>query len=118
VWLYQVCRNRALDLCAKEKPMHALEDDALPPDVSADGPLEQVELLDDAAQLRAAVERLPARERELVRLKFEHGLSYQEMGAITGLTATNVGFLLHKALRALRGRLTGTVEPVRRECAS
>ncbi|MSR63108.1 MAG: sigma-70 family RNA polymerase sigma factor [Planctomycetes bacterium] len=118
VWLYQVCRNRAFDLRAKEKPMLALDTDEPRHDPSSPGPLEHLEARDDAAQLRSAVERLPERERELVRLKFEHGLSYAEMGAITGLTATNVGFLLHRALGALRERLPVTREPARRECAS
>jgi RNA polymerase sigma factor (sigma-70 family) len=90
----------------------------VPPDARSAGPLEHLAACDEAARLTRAVERLPERERELVRLKFEHGLSYQEMGAVTGLSATNVGFLLHKALRALRERLPGETTPKRSECAS
>lgn len=105
VWLFRVCRHRALDLRSKEKPMVDLEVGGTQLDPPANGPFELLEAKDEAARLRTEVERLPERERELVRLKFQHGLSYLEMGEVTGLTATNVGFLLHKALRALRERL-------------
>jgi RNA polymerase sigma factor (sigma-70 family) len=118
VWLFHVCRNRALDLRAKELPMLALDHAEGSPDRNSHGPLEHLEARDDAARLRSAVERLPARERELVHLKFEHGLSYQEMGTVTGLSATNVGFLLHKALRALRARMPEAPAPTRKECAT
>lgn len=118
VWLFHVCRNRALDVCAKERPMLALDTAEPPPDPRVEGPLERLAMHDESARLCAAVERLPERERELVHLKFQHDLSYQEMGAVTGLTATNVGFLLHKALRTLRERLPETPAPLRRECAS
>jgi len=102
VWLFRVCRNRALDVGVRALAPAALDGDQ---PGSGDGPLEHLERADDAAHLRALLEHLPERERELVRLKFEHGLSYRQMGAITGLTETNVGFLLHKALGALRARL-------------
>ena len=54
------------------------------------------------------VVELPSRQQELLQLKFEAGLSYQEMADVTGLSKTNVGFMLHKAVSALRER---TVRP-------
>src|SRR5688572_25212162 len=89
VWLFRVCRNRALELRARESRMEALDAEGTAPDDADDGPLERIALADDAARVRRLVAGLPERERELVRLKFEQGLSYQEMGAITGLSATN-----------------------------
>lgn len=118
VWLYHICRNRALDLQEKDRPMLALDAAEPPPDPRTTSPVEHLAARDEATRLNALVERLPERERELVRLKFEHGLSYAEMGAVTGLTAGNVGFLLHKALRALRERLPAEESLIRKECAS
>lgn len=118
VWLFHVCRNRALDLQEKDRPMLALDAAEPPPDPRNASPVEHLAARDEASRLNALVERLPERERELVRLKFEHGLSYAEMGAVTGLTAGNVGFLLHKALRALRERLPAEESLIRKECAS
>ena len=41
-------------------------------------------------------------QREVIRLKFQNDLSYKEIAEVTGLSATNVGFLLHVALKKLR----------------
>jgi len=48
---------------------------------------------------------LPLNQREVVRLKFQNGLSYQEISRVTSLTVTNVGFLLHTALKTIRHQL-------------
>jgi RNA polymerase sigma-70 factor (ECF subfamily) len=46
-------------------------------------------------------------QQEAVRLKFQHGLSYKEIASVLDLTVTNVGFILHTALKTLRARLGG-----------
>jgi len=58
-----------------------------------------------AEQAYSYVEALPSNQREVVRLKFQNDLSYKEIAEVTGLTVTNVGFLLHTALKALRNRM-------------
>jgi len=52
-----------------------------------------------------AAELLDDRSRELVRLKFTEELSYKEIGARTGLSVGNVGFILHHALKAIAEEL-------------
>jgi len=64
---------------------------------------------DDAGLLRTLVGGLPDRERELIRLKFESGLSYKDIAAVTGLSVSNVGYLLHHAVQTLRGQFHATV---------
>jgi RNA polymerase sigma-70 factor (ECF subfamily) len=51
------------------------------------------------------MEKLEERSRELVRLKFNEGLSYKEISARTGLTVSHVGYLLHHALKAIGDEL-------------
>jgi len=51
---------------------------------------------------------LDARSRELVRLKFHDELSYKDIAARTGLTAGNVGFILHHALKTIAVELAKT----------
>jgi RNA polymerase sigma-70 factor (ECF subfamily) len=42
----------------------------------------------------------------VIRLKFQHGMSYKQISQITHLTVTNVGFLIHTGLKTLRRQLT------------
>ena len=41
----------------------------------------------------------------MIRLKFQHGLSYKQIAEVTQLSVSNVGFLIHTGLKALRERL-------------
>jgi len=111
-WLFTVCRNRCFDVLRKESRMTALSDttqetltrtDA--PALSRDGATEQ------HAKILALVEELPPRQQEVIRLKFQNGLSYKEISRVTDLTVTNVGFLIHTGLKTVRERLQK--QPVR-----
>lgn len=105
-WLFTVCRNRALDILRKEKRMVELEDEkaariqaaAVAPDRAADWD-------ERVAQVMNALDRLSDNQREVIRLKFQQGLSYKEISAATGLTTGNVGFLIHTGLKRLRSLL-------------
>jgi len=101
-WLFVVCRNRSIDLLRNAGRMEELELD--PPAPAAD-PARRLEAHEANGTLRENLERLPAREQELLHLKFAEGLRYKEIASITGLSVSNVGFLLHRALQTLRGRM-------------
>ena len=51
------------------------------------------------------METLPVNQREVLRLKFQCDLSYKEISEVTKLSVTNVGFLLHTAIKKLRKEL-------------
>ena len=99
-WLFAVCRHRAIDSLRKERRMDALGDRE-PAAVEPD----RVEQRDEERQVLARIRALPAREREVLRLKFHEGLSYRQISAVTELSVSNVGFLLHRAIRTLRRQL-------------
>jgi RNA polymerase sigma-70 factor (ECF subfamily) len=44
------------------------------------------------------------RQQEVIQLKFQNDLSYQQIAEIMQTTANNVGVLLHTALKTLRQR--------------
>jgi RNA polymerase sigma factor (sigma-70 family) len=102
-WLFTVCRNRALDVLRKGKRTHPLDETLsqnIPdPDLQPDEKLDQQELF---SQLASYLDRLTSNQRDTIVLKFQQGLSYQEIQEITGLTATNIGFLIHGGLKRLR----------------
>jgi RNA polymerase sigma factor (sigma-70 family) len=102
-WLFAVCRSTALDVRRKEKRMTILPDThaAILIDPSPD-PLENAETRDEAENVLRRLAHLPRNQQEVVRLKFQAGLSYQEISDVTKLSVTNVGFLLHTAIKTLR----------------
>lgn len=56
-------------------------------------------------ELELALAALPERYQQLIDLKFGAGLTNRQIAAITGLSETNVGTILHRALRRLRKEL-------------
>lgn len=106
-WLYRVCRTRALDLQRKEGRMRELAEDIAIPCVSHEpAPDYAAETTDDHQSVARWLATLPVNQQEVVRLKFQGGLSYKEISEVTNLTVTNVGFLLHTAIKSLRMRMT------------
>lgn len=104
-WLYTVCRNRCLDICRKERRMNPLSDytertrpsGEPAPDAVASGREQAVRVTD-------ALSALPANQQEVLRLRFQNSLSYKQIAGVTGLSVTNVGFLIHTGMQRLRKR--------------
>lgn len=101
-WLYTVARNLAFD--GRRKERRVVEPNLSEP-TGAKSPAELLELRQESHRLLAFVEALPANQREVVRLKFQAGLSYKEIAEVTRLSVSNVGFLLHVAMKALKERM-------------
>ena len=105
-WLYRVCRNRAFDVLKKEQRMKTLSDAQAAGQQSREGdPQIRAERCDDAGQAASLISELPARQQEVIRLKVQGGLSYREISELTGLSVSNVGYLLHVGLKSVRTRL-------------
>jgi RNA polymerase sigma-70 factor (ECF subfamily) len=103
-WLFTVCRNIAFDSRKKEarmKPAGNVErlNSSVPP-------------LQSAGDVFQLLDSLPKNQREVVYLKFQCDLSYKEISEVTRLTVSNVGFLIHTALKNIRKQVLS--EPLRR----
>ena len=64
--------------------------------------LETEEKLDRISRL---FKGLSDNQQEVLRLKFQNGLSYREISEITGLSESNVGFILHTGIKQVRERM-------------
>ena len=67
-------------------------------------PYEELEEKEATGFLLRIVATLPPRQQEVIQLKFQNDLSYQQIAEITKTTANNVGVLIHTALKTLRQR--------------
>ncbi len=104
-WLFTVCRNRALNVCRKEKRMLFLDEELIEARVDEQPmPYEQLEQKEASGFLLRIVATLPPRQQEVIQLKFQNDLSYQQIAEITKTSANNVGVLIHTALKTLRQR--------------
>ena len=101
-WLFTVCRNRALDVHRKERRMTTATDLDERNSTQMAGPQDAAALVDSGSKVMRLLDRLPENQQEVIRLKFQNDLSYREISEITGLSVSNVGFLLHVGIKRLR----------------
>jgi RNA polymerase sigma-70 factor (ECF subfamily) len=110
-WLFTVCRNRTHDVLRKEGRMKRFEEGQVEqltaPDPRPGRALERAEQHETVLML---IGKLTPNQQEVVRLKFQNGFSYQEISRITSLSVTNVGFILHTAIKALRQDMAAQTE--------
>jgi len=114
-WLFTVCRNAALNVCRKERRIMYLDEELIEARESEQPmPFDQLEQKEATGFLLRIVATLPPRQQEVIQLKFQNDLSYQQIAKIMKTTANNVGVLLHTALKTLRlryGEIAGDFIP-------
>jgi RNA polymerase sigma factor (sigma-70 family) len=104
-WLFTVCRNAALNVCRKERRMLYVDEQMIEARESEEPmPFDHIEQKEASGFLLRIVGSLPPRQQEVIQLKFQHDLSYQQIAKIMQTSANNVGVLLHTALKTLRQR--------------
>ena len=99
-WLFGIARNAALDELRRRKRRAGLEGDH--EDSGAPTLDDHAELALRRQTVRAALESLDGRERDLIALKFAGGLSHAEIGRILGMSESAVGTRLHRTITKLR----------------
>ncbi|MBL4683833.1 MAG: sigma-70 family RNA polymerase sigma factor [Nannocystaceae bacterium] len=100
-YVLRVARNRGENA---QRQRQALNPACDPPD-PAPGADERIDHARRKSALAAAIEALPRKLREAVRLRLD-GLSYREIGACLGVTETNASVRVTRARRALHRDLT------------
>jgi RNA polymerase sigma-70 factor (ECF subfamily) len=108
-WLFAIARNAALDELRRRRRTSSYDAGAGDPvdDRPGDDAFEQAER---RATVAEALATLPLRERELVLLKFHGQLSNAELARTMGISESNAGTRLHRALTRLREHCAATEE--------
>ena len=107
-WLYKTCRNRTIDISRREGRMsliHTAKDVETIHDQVHRKPGDDLERDEQIGRVQDQVKKLPQRQQEILRLRLQEGLSYKQIAEVTGLTVTNVGYILHQTLTSLRSKL-------------
>jgi RNA polymerase sigma-70 factor (ECF subfamily) len=101
-WLFKIAQNVGFDYRASRRNHLPLEAAI---DIPVEGtPERHAELRSDLARLAVLTANLPARERELIALKYGASLNNRLIAELTGLSESNVGTVLHRLVKILRAQ--------------
>jgi RNA polymerase sigma-70 factor (ECF subfamily) len=101
-WLLSIARNVAIDNGRARKHEVAL-DEAIAV-AATDTPEARASARSDADRLARLMAELPERDRELLALKYGAGLTNRAIAKATGLSESNVGTIVHRAVETIRHR--------------
>lgn len=108
-WIFRIARNQAA-LTATRRQRIAQREAGVEPEqmhgfAADDHRDEDLAIADRAAVVRAAVDALPAAEREVVRLRLDHDFKFREIAVRTGAPLNTVLGRMRNAMRRLRETL-------------
>jgi len=103
-WLLRIVRNRCLNRLESERLRRAVSQDARNADRAASpapSPVAQAEANERLALARAALEELPARQREALVLHAFDSMTYREIAEILDVPINTVKTIIHRGRAAL-----------------
>ncbi len=100
-WLLAIARNVAIDHFRRARPEVELDEAEASAAPAAEDVLDRRR---DLGRLAALLGRLPAREREVLALKYGAEATNRAIAGLTGLSESNVGTILHRTIAGLRAQ--------------
>lgn len=100
-WIFTIAQNVMKDYWKKKKLVQVELCEAQDSfDVS-----DFAESREEIEALKKAMDCLPERERQVLQFKYFAGLKNTEIAELTGISASNTGVLVHRALKKLKEKL-------------
>ncbi len=97
-WLFGIARNAALDELRRRRRLATLVTEPESSQTVAD----EADVALRRTAVRRALARLSGREREIIALKFHAGLTNAQLARVLGVSESNAGTMLHRAMQKLR----------------
>ena len=102
-WVMTIARNVAIDYLRARQRYESLDAAAALPSPDHT-PEQQAVRQSEAQRLAALLATLEPRQRELIAMKYGAEMTNRAIAHATGLSESNVGTILHRAVETLRGR--------------
>ncbi len=102
-WIFSIARNVVIDhyrVSSKRQTVYLEE--AMAQSSSALSPEEELERKDEGERLNMSLAELSEEEQEIIRLKFGAELNNRQIAKMLGLSESNVGTKLYRAVRKMR----------------
>lgn len=96
-WFWQIARFTFRGWLRRHRRPTRYEPDY----VQSTGPQDQLDLSEDHSQIRAALDALPSKDRQLLWLRDVEGLSYDEIGGRVGSAVGTIRVACHRARKRL-----------------
>lgn len=103
-WLYRIAANAVTShyrRARNEVDLETVADLAAPTESVVDAVVRR----DRSRQIWQAIDRLPSRQREAMRLKFSADLSLEDVGRVMGTSPGAIKLLIYRAVQELRREL-------------
>jgi len=102
-WLIGIAKNTVTDYLRAKKRKYFVTLDSVIKLVSFNRQPEEVAVKNEENRaLITAMTKLKEQERQILSMKFATSLKHDEIAAIMGISASNVGVIVHRALKRLR----------------
>jgi len=106
-WLFRIAHNTGIDALRRVRPpVVPLDDHDGDPDVAAPASADPVERRALGRALQTALAQLRTDQRAAVILRYEDGLSYEEIGHVLGIPEATARSHVHRARKELARTMT------------
>lgn len=104
-WIYRVVVNTSIDLLRKRKKTVEIKDYHKPDNEFKEKIIDDMDREEKKDMLLKQIEKLPARQKDVVILKHFQGLTILEISKILGCSVSSIKTHLYRAIDALKNEL-------------
>jgi RNA polymerase sigma factor (sigma-70 family) len=110
-WLFSVARNTLNSHLRAQQMRRWVSLGAVTEQATPAATLEEIAIRNEQlAQMMAVIAKMDERSRDMIALKFGAGLTNRRIAQLTGLSESNVGVILYRAIGHIRNQIEPAYE--------